>query len=117
MSITSARSLTIQFTGDRTQTQTVPAAQNAGSPGVEEIKALAIGNNVITVPAATGFVATAVTIIPPVANPNALTLKGIAGDTGIPLHKTDPTTIAIDSTVVNFSINAAAVTTVRLIWT
>lgn len=116
MATTSARSMTITFTGDVTQTQPVSAANNTSSPGQVELKTLSSGANTITVPTS-GTVPTAVTLIPPTGNTNLITLKGISGDTGVALHKTDPTTIALDSTVSTFVLNAAAtVTGLRLIW-
>lgn len=45
----------------------------------------------ITPPAA----ATAVVIIPPPANANTITLKGVTGDTGVVLSKTQPTVLAL----------------------
>lgn len=49
--------------------------------------------NAITVP--TG--ATAVLIIPPSGNAQTITLKGVTGDTGVPLSKTMPSAIALGS--------------------
>src|SRR5215831_11143666 len=116
MSTASARVTTITFTGDVTATQTNAAAQNPASPGQNEIKNLASGANTITVPS--GATVVSVTIVPPAGNTAALTLKGIAGDTGIGLHPTDPMTIALAPTVTTFVLNAAAtVTGIRFIWT
>jgi hypothetical protein len=47
----------------------------------------------ITVPAN----ATAMCIIPPSTNVGAITLKGNTADTGVKLHKTYPTVIALDA--------------------
>ena len=116
MSTASTRVVTTTFTGDFTGTESNAAAANASSPGMAEIKTLASGANTITVPAA-GTVPTAVTIVPPVGNANLITLKGVTGDTGVPLHKTDPTTIALDTTCATFCLNAAAqIIGVRFLW-
>ena|SRR5437867_2742999 len=116
MSVTSSRSTTIVLQGDVTGTEIVSAATNAASPGAIEIKTLSSGANTITVPTG-GTTPTAVTIFPPTGNTSLIILKGISGDTGVGLHKTDPTTIAIDSTVVTFVLNAAAsITGVRFYW-
>lgn len=48
----------------------------------------------ITVPASS----TAMLIIPPSTNVGAITLKGVTGDTGVKLHQTKPTCIALDAT-------------------
>ena len=116
MAVTATRTTTITFTGDVIGVQTLPAASNASSPGSIEIKTLANGANTITVPTG-GSTVTACTIVPPAANTTAITLKGIGADTGILIHLTDPTTIAIASSVTTFVLNAgAAITGVRLFW-
>ena len=116
MAVTATRSTTVVFSGDVVGTQTHDAADNAASAGAVEVKTLASGANTITVPTG-GTVPTAVTIIPPASNAIQLTLKGIAGDTGIALHLTDPTVIALSSSVTTFVINAANTCTgVRFIW-
>lgn len=116
MSTVSTRVSTITFTGDITATQTVSAAQNLASPGDMDYVNLTTGANTITLPPNT-VTTVAVTIIPPAGNTVALTLKGVAGDTGVPLHLTDPSTIALAAGVTSFVLNAAsAVTGLRLIW-
>jgi hypothetical protein len=116
MGTASARTQTITLTGDVTATQVNSAGQNPNSPGVNELKSLAVGANTITPPSG-GSTPVAVTIIPPAGNIITLTLKGVAGDTGIPLHLTDPTTIALAAGVASFVINvASAMTGVRFIW-
>lgn len=54
---------------------------------------LVTGANTIAVPAA----ATVAVFIPPAGNTQTLTLKGVSGDTGVRLHKTFPTPIALDA--------------------
>lgn len=118
MAVQSTRSNVITYTGDVTGTQTVNAAANVASPGSIEVQALASGANTITVPSSTGVTVTACTVIPPSGNTTSITLKGVTGDTGIRLHNTDPTTIAIYSDVTSFCLTAgAAIQGVRLIWT
>jgi hypothetical protein len=117
MSTLSARVQTITFTGDVTATQTNAALQNPASPAVNQLQSLALGANTITVPAG-GATPAAVTIIPPAGNVTSITLKGVAGDTGIGLHLTDPTTIALAAGVTSFVLNAGnTITGVRFIWT
>lgn len=113
---TSTRKTTIVYSGDVDGTQELVAADNADSPAMVELKTLSSGNNTIAVPSS-GTTPTAVTIVPPADNATAITLKGVAGDTGIRIHDTDPTTIALDDSVATFVLNAAsAVTGVRLYW-
>ena len=116
MAVTANRSTVVVFAGDTVGTQTHEAAENIASPGAIWNAQLASGNNSIAVPAG-GAVCTAVTIIPPEGNTVALTLKGVNGDTGIRLHLTDPSVIAVDTSVVAFVLYAAnSLNGVRLIW-
>lgn len=118
MAVQATRSNVITYTGDVTGTQTVNAAANTASPGSIEVQTLANGFNGITVPSSTGVTVVSCTIIPPAGNTTSIILKGITGDTGIRLHNTDPTTIAIYSDVTSIGLAAgAAVQGVRFIWT
>lgn len=117
MAIASARTVSITYSGDAVGTQNLAAAANTLSGGIE-VKTLASGANTITVPVVTGIaVPTAVTIVPPSGNLTSITLKGVTGDTGIALHLTDPTTIALASSVANFVLTAGAqILGVKLYW-
>jgi hypothetical protein len=116
MATLATRSVSIVYSGDVVGTQTHDAADNAAAPGVIELKTLAPGPNTITAPTG-GSTVSAVTIVPPVGNTVVLTLKGLAGDTGIPLHLTGPTSLALPSTVTSFVLDAASTCTgVQLIW-
>jgi hypothetical protein len=118
MSVTSSRTIQIQFSGDISEQINQSALDNATSPGMNVIQSLILGANTITAPVVSGLVVTGLMIIPPSGNINLITLKGIDGDTGIPLHLTDPTSIALDTTFVSLVLNAAAaIVGVRLIWT
>lgn len=66
--------------------------------------ALASGNNVISVPAGT----TLVIIVFPPSNGQTVTLKGVAGDTGILLNKNGLNILTPDSSVSAFTIVAGA---------
>ena len=116
MSVTAARRITITLTGDVTATHVINAASNTTSPGAVEVISLSSGANTITVPTG-GTVPKAVTIVPPVGNQDTITLKGITGDTGVVLHLTDPSTIALDTSVSTFVLTAADdIAGVRLFW-
>lgn len=118
MATTSSRAITIVYSGDTVGTEPLNAASNTASPGAVQIIALSSGANTITVPTAVGYAVTGCTIVPQAANVNALTLKGISGDTGIFLHLTDPTSIGIDPVhSPTFVINAAATTNIKVYWT
>ena len=115
MSVASNREVRVILSGDVVTNKGYSAAENADSPGDIDVVTLAIGPNTITPPTST---AKAVTIIPPAANENLITLKGIAADTGVVLHLTDPTSIALNDSSDTFVLDAAAeVVGVRLIWT
>jgi len=117
MAVRATREVIITWDGDVSATNTLEAAANAASPASVEVKALASGANTITVPSSTGVTVTSVTIVPPTGNTTSITLKGVTGDTGIALHLTDPTTIAIASSVTSFVLTTgAAIQAVRLFW-
>lgn len=116
MSVNSTRSTTITFTGDVPSVITPVAAANASSPGQIQVQTLSAGTNTITPPAG-GTTPQSVTIIPPAGNTQSMTLKGIAADTGVSLHLTDPTTIALGSAVATFVITAGGtITGIRFVW-
>lgn len=118
MAVQATRSTVITYTGDVDGTETIDAAANTASPGAITIQALASGANTITVPTSTGVTVKACTIAPPTGNTTSITLKGVTGDTGVQLHDTDPTTIAIDDSVTSFCLTAgAAIQGVRFYWT
>jgi hypothetical protein len=107
---------TLTFSGDDPGTKTHAAASNATSPASDQLVNLVTGANTYAAP--TAATPTRLTIIPPSGNTVLITLKGVAGDTGVPLHKTDPTSVGVDSTAASVVLNAAApgVNGVRLIW-
>lgn len=117
MSITSNRSLQVEFSGDVALSLIQSALENAVSPAQSNIISLISGNNTIIAPVVSGLIPTALTIIPPAGNTTLITLKGASGDTGVKLHPTDPTSIGLDSTFVSLVLNAASgIVGVRLVW-
>lgn len=122
MSATSRRKITVTYVGDvggpsPGAVQEINAADNLASPAQVQLLTLALGDNTITVPGG-GATPRACTIVKPSSNAVVLKLKGVGGDTGIQLHKTDPDTISIDDGVTSFVLHAAAeVVGVRLFWT
>lgn len=112
MSSSADRAITIVFQGDVAGTQELEAAENTTSPAGTLAVVLSSGNNTIAVP--TG--ATAVTIAKASDNVVALVVKGVAGDTGIRLHDTDPDSLSLHASQTSFVINAASAATVRFYW-
>lgn len=83
----------------------------------EQTVSVAVGTNTtITVPT-TPSQATGVIIIPPTTNTNTLTLKGVAGDTGIAISPTAPTFIPFATAPpVSFVLNASSSTNILFWW-
>ena len=117
MATTSTRSTVINFTGDVNAPEVVTAAANLVSPAAIELKTFTgAGANTVTVPTG-GSTVTAVTIIPPAGNVQTITLKGVTGDTGVPLHPTDHTVVALAAATVNFVLTVGGtITGLRLVW-
>jgi translation initiation factor 2 gamma subunit (eIF-2gamma) len=95
MATTSARTVTVTFTGDVTGIETYNAATNVASPGGIIPVVTNVNTNTSVATAVAGTTTTSLTIIPPPGNTVQITLKGATGDTGILLHLTDPTSIAL----------------------
>lgn len=120
MAVTSNRFINIALSGDLSGNYRFSADENVASEGGSNTYSLDEGDNTITVPAG-GALVTAATIIPPEDNEVAITLKGDAADVGILLHLTDPTSIAIDSTVETFVLSVdseddTGLEGLRIIW-
>lgn len=118
MSVTSTRVITITFAEDLSANLSFAAAENEDSPGDVDVLTLAAGANTITLPTG-GTTVTGATIVPPSTNTATITLKGVTGDTGIILSKTDPTSITFDTTPpASFVLTAGAeIVGLRIIWT
>lgn len=116
MSVSTIQTITIVYTGDVTGTETITSATNAASPGVVELKTLASGFNTITLPTGGATVVSCV-IVPPPANVVTLTLKGVTGDTGIPLHLTEPSKLTFAVGTTTFGLTTSnTLTGIRLYW-
>lgn len=117
MAITGKRSISLTFTGDITYQQVFAATDNLSANGEQLFTDLAPGFNAFTIPVAGATVPTAVTIIPPSANVQTMTLKGVTGDTGIPINRSNPTSVALATTATTFGITAGStIAGVRLIY-
>src|SRR5260370_40356245 len=117
MATTSSRQLQLLLSGDVNANVIKSALDNVTSVGEPLPVRLASGDNTITAPVVTGFSVTGLTIIPPSNNATLIKLKQIAADSGTPLHKTDWTSLGLDSTFVSLVLNAAAqIDGVLLVW-
>lgn len=117
MSTSAIRTVKIVFSGDIDATDTFITASNAASPGMVDNVRLASGDNTITVPVVSGITVKSCTIVPPSSNTHLIKLKGVDGDTGVPLSLTETSSIGLDTTATTFVLNAAAqIDGVLLIW-
>ncbi len=118
MAITSSRTIQVQFNGDITLSVIQSALDNVTSVGNIFIQTLVIGDNYLIPPAVIGLLITGLTIILPAGNTTLVLLKKLITDAGIPLHKTDPTSIGLDITFGPYIVlNAAAqINGVQIIW-
>ena len=111
MPVTSNRRITIAFASDILYSQSFDAAANASGSGQNQLIDLVTGPNTITPPND----AVGVTIVPPDDNAVTLTLKGVTGDTGVPLSLVDPSSLGLASDAA-FVITAGGNVTVRFIF-
>ncbi len=117
MASTSNVSIGLISIGDFQFNQSYSAAPNSASPSQRDFVTLASGLNTLTPPAG-GSTPKRLTIIPPSGNTATMTLKGVTGDTGVVLHKTDWTSIALDSPVTTLALTCSAqIVGVGLFWT
>lgn len=72
------------------------------SKGTLDVVTLASGANTVTYQSGSQLVVVA----PPSANTIAMTLKGASGDTGVALHPTNPSQIAVHTSTSAFLISA-----------
>lgn len=118
MAVTSSRTIQITLSGDVDLEQPFSAADNPTASGVVNVISLTTGVNTIIPPTVSGVVNKGVMIIPPAANAVLMTMKGAPGDTGLPLHLTDPTSLAIDTTFAQLVLSVPSnLVGLRLIWT
>jgi len=118
MTVTGKRNTTLSYTGGISWSQVFAAADNLNSNAEQVVTDLAPGFNAFTIPTAGSTAPTAVTIIPPAGNVATITLKGVTGDTGIGIHRTDPTTLALYSATTTFGLTASStIAGVRMIYT
>lgn len=118
MSITAVAKVYIKFDGDQASEVIYSTEALSDSPNLSDLRTLAIGNNEIIVPEVDDFTVHGVLLVPPVANTDQLTLKGVVGDTGIQISANQPTLLQFGDTIPAslFVSVAAEVVGLRLIW-
>jgi hypothetical protein len=117
MATSTTRTSQITTAGDDIGQINLTATPNPSTPRPVDVVSLASGANTITVPTSGTSLPYAVTIVPPAGNATSIILKGVTGDTGVRIHNSDHTTIALDPSVTSFVLTAgAAIQGVRLFW-
>ena len=98
--------ITASITGLPTGTKTVSIPVVISAPiDASTVVNLASGATTITPPVG----ARGVIVIPPAANAVALTLKGVTGDTGVPLDLLNPTLVSLPASPGTFVLTAGAI--------
>ena len=102
-------------TGTRTYTQNVPLASAVDQTSVV---ALSSGANTITIPTGTSYmIITGPNAVSPTPNPLSaavLTLKGVAGDTGVVISARNPHVHSFDTAPASVVLNASTTCTVEI---
>jgi len=118
MAITASAQLQILISGDDTDTILQAALDNTSSPFKRDLVNLLVGNTTLTAPVVTGFVVTRLTILLPAGNATIVTVKGVAADTGFPIHITDWFSVGLDPSFVSLVLNVGTqINGVRVYWT
>lgn len=115
MTISAVRTASISYSGGDTTAGTgiSTSSTNADAPmaGAQLVN-LSSGFNTVTLP--TGHTIYGVDITPPSGNTTTLTLKGITGDTGVPLHLTKTTSVAFAAGTTTFGLTTGGAMAVSL---
>lgn len=112
MSVSATNTYSVALTGDVQGALTIPGFNNATSPGQRQTVALAAGANTITPPTGTRLVV----LVPPTNSVNSKTLKGITGDTGVPLDPAGTTILPFSASPGTFVITSGGTETVTFYW-
>lgn len=93
-----------QITGQVTGPKTIRFDYTSTAGTIRDLN-LATGSNSVTIPSGSE----GIIFVPPSTNTVALTLKGVTGDTGVLLHATNPSIIAVSSSTTVCVISAATI--------
>lgn len=112
MAVSATNAYSVVLAGDIVGTLTIPGFNNGASPGQRVAIALTAGANTLTPPAGTrGLI-----IIGPTGSVNTKTLKGITGDTGIPIDPAGVTILALPSGPGTLVITSGGTETITIYW-
>ena len=87
-------------------------AQNAASPAQHQSIALASGANTLTPPTGALYCV----LIPPAASVVTKTVKGVTGDTGLPVSMTNATLLSLVAIPAAFVLTTNAIETIEVYW-
>ena len=112
MSKSASATIAVTVNGDGLNLVDSATVQNVATAVAPTSANLVAGANTITLPVGT----TRVKLKPPPTNLIALTLKGVAGDTGFLLAAGEPSYLSFDPTVTAFVLSSAGSVSVLLEW-
>lgn len=112
MSKQATATISVNVTGDGLNFTDTDSPTNASSGVAPTSATLAAGFNAIPVPSGV----TRVKIKPPPSSAVALTLKGVTGDTGIPISPAEPSYLSLPTGATTFGITAGGAVTLLLAW-
>ncbi len=118
MSIVAQLTNYIKFSGDQDSELVFATAELEDSPAQQQIITLDAGDNEIELPDVEGFTVHGVAIVPPSANEEDITLKGVALDTGFVISPTGVSVFQFGSEPpASFFLSASAeIAGLRLVW-
>jgi hypothetical protein len=119
MAVSATRTIIIAYSGDVVGNESIAAVANSTSPGSITLHSLTTNTNTIAVPVSGVTATRGMTIVPPSANTQALTLKSTTADVGFALSPSEPSSIALGTTApTNIILNAGGVIDgLRIFWT
>jgi hypothetical protein len=119
MAVSAQRIITIVYAGDVVGSESIQATANSTSPGSITVHSLTTNTNTVLIPTGTTFSVKAMTIVPPSANTQTITLKGTTADVGMAISPSQPTSFAFGTTVpAEIILNAGGVVDgLRIFWT
>jgi hypothetical protein len=103
--------ISVAVQGDGQNDSSVDTLQNSAAVAPTSVTTSNIGATV-TLPAGT----LRVKIVPLPTNTITLTLKGVMGDTGLPLNPAEPSYLSFAAGVSSFVIGSNGITTLTLYW-
>lgn len=112
MAVTAVITVAVALTGDVVGSLSIPTQTLSASPAERLVVALANGANTLTPPTGT----LAAVFVPPSNSSVTKTLKGVSGDTGLPLATNAPTYVSLAASPGAFVIAANGAENLTVYW-